>query len=111
MNKIKLSLVSLSTLLLPVLASAQVVDVHPTGIPGVSGGLPGVITSIENAAATVFGAIAVISFIIAGILFLTSQGAADKITAARQAFIWGIAGVVVGILAFSIIAIIGSFIH
>lgn len=72
--------------------------------------VPDIVRGVENAAAMVFGAIAVISFVMAGILFLTAQGEAAKITAAKSAFLWGIAGVVVGILAFSIIAVVGGLI-
>jgi hypothetical protein len=66
------------------------------------------IHGIEMAAGLIFGAVAVISFVIAGILFLTANGEPEKIKTARSAVIWGIAGVVVGILAFSIIAIVIS---
>jgi len=107
----KIALVSLSTLLLPVLALAQMETTAPGG-PGTSiGSLQQIIHAIENAAGLVFGAIAVICFIVAGILFLTAGGDADKVSAARSAFIWGIAGVVVGIIAFSIIAIVSSVIR
>ena len=58
----------------------------------------------------VFAAIAVLMFLIAGILFLTAAGDADKVKTARNAFLWGVAGVVVGIIAFSIISIAGSLI-
>lgn len=108
MNK-KIALVSLLALVLPVAALAQVINVQPSGIPPVSS-LPEIVNSLEMAAATVFGLIAVICFIIAGILFMTAGGNPEKVQAARSAFIWGIAGVVVGILAYSIIAIVGSVI-
>ena len=111
MKKVNLTLVTLGVLLLPVIAFAQIVGVQPVGIPAVTNGLQGIVTAIENAAATVFGAIAVICFIVAGILFLTAGGVPEKVQAARSAFIWGIAGVVVGIIAFSIVSIVASFIH
>lgn len=57
-------------------------------------------------AGLIFGAVAVICFLVAGVLFLTAAGDPGKLTIARAAFIWGIVGVVVGILAFSIIEII-----
>lgn len=110
MKKIKLTFVALSILLLPVMALAQMEQNAPGG-PGTSiGSLQQVIHDIENAAGLVFGAIAVICFIIAGVLFLTAGGVPEKVQAARSAFMWGIAGVVVGILAFSIIAVVGSMI-
>ena len=58
----------------------------------------------------IFAAIAVVSFLIAGITFLTANGAADKLKTARSAFMWGVVGVVVGILAYSIISVVGNFI-
>jgi hypothetical protein len=111
MTKIKLTLVSLTILLLPVLALAQMESNAPGG-PGASvGSLQQIIHDVENAMGLVFGAIAVICFLVAGILFLTAGGVPEKVQAARSAFMWGIAGVVVGIIAFSIIAIVGSMIR
>lgn len=96
-NLIILSLIAIVAIT-PVLALAQ---------PAVQiGSVTQLINRIQALAWQVFGIIAVICFIIAGILFLTSGGAPEKITAARSAFMWGVAGVVVGILAYSIIAII-----
>jgi len=74
------------------------------------GGIGDLVHNIEITAGFIFGAIAVIMFLVAGILFLTANGAPEKLQAAKSAFIWGIAGVVVGIIAFSIIAIVSSFI-
>ena len=107
----KLIFVSLSILLLPVLAFAQMEQNAPGGPGTTVGSLQQIIHDIENAAGLVFGAIAVICFIVAGILFLTAGGVPEKVQAARSAFVWGIAGVVVGILAFSIIAVVGSVIR
>ncbi|GEM_PF-1634771 len=102
MNKQKIltGLVSLTILAAPVLALAQ-----PTGQIT---NLCQLISKIQTIVWMGFGLIAVISFVVAGILFLTAGGAAEKIQAARGAFLWGVAGVVVGIVAFSIVAIIGS---
>ena len=111
MKKIKLTLASLGVFLLPVLALAQMQPNAPGG-PGVTvGSLQQILNAVTNAVGLVFGAIAVIAFVIAGVLFLTSQGDPDKIGKARQAFLWGVAGVVVGIIAFSIIAIVASIIR
>ncbi len=96
-NLIVLSLI-LTILVMPVLAFAQPPKTYTS--------LDVIIQRIQALAWQVFGLIAVICFIIAGILFLTSGGEAEKIQTARQAFMWGVAGVVVGIIAFSIIAII-----
>lgn len=54
----------------------------------------------------IFAGFAVLMFIIAGFYFLTSQGDATKVATARQAVLWGIVGVVVGLVAFSIPAIV-----
>ncbi len=110
MKNIKITIVSLSAILLPVMASAAIEGIAPGGYGGGIGSLSQLIHNLENAAGLVFGGIAVIAFIVAGILFLTAGGSAEKVQAARSAFIWGIAGVVVGILAFSIIAVVGSVI-
>lgn len=65
-----------------------------------------VVESVKTATWIIFAAVAVICFVIAGILFLTAQGQPEKLKTARSAFIWGVAGVVVGIVAFSIISIV-----
>lgn len=68
------------------------------------------ISSVLNVVWVVFAAIAVIMFVMSGILFLTSHGEPAKITTAKQAVIWGVAGVVVGIIAFSIVQIVDNII-
>lgn len=89
----------LAALALPVLATAQ-------GMPSGGASLEQLINGIKSAAWMIFGAVAVVCFIIAGILFLTAAGNPEKIVQARNAFLWGVAGVVVGILAYSIITIV-----
>ena len=111
MKKIKLAIVSASIMLLPVMALAQMETNAPGGPGATIGNLQQVVHDIENAAGLVFGALAVIMFIFAGVRFLTAGGEAEKVQQARSAFLWGIAGVVVGILAFSIIAVVGSVIR
>lgn len=106
MTKIKLALASLGTFLLPVVAFA-LNGTQPPGSTSIQD-LPSLVTKIENFVWIIFGCIAVVMFVVAGILFLTSQGQAEKIQNARSAFLWGVAGVVVGIIAYSILAIIGS---
>jgi FtsH-binding integral membrane protein len=55
---------------------------------------------------TIFGGIAVVMFVVAGILFLTASGDPEKVKSARNAAIWGVAGIIVGILAYSIVKIV-----
>lgn len=69
-----------------------------------------IIDNIITASWVIFGVIAVICFVIAGVLFLTAQGEPEKVKLARAAFIWGVVGVAVGIIAYSIISIVSSFI-
>jgi len=107
MKKIALSLASLSAMALPLVAGAQIGG-NP---PNISTDLVSIGNQIARGAWIVFTIIAVLAFIIAGVLFLVSGGDPDKITKARQAFLWGVAGVVVGILAFTIITVVSSVIH
>lgn len=57
-----------------------------------------------------FAGLAVIMFIVAGIMFITSSGDPSKITTARNAFIWGVVGVIVAIVAFSIVQIVSGWV-
>ncbi len=50
--------------------------------------------------------VVIVMFITAGFLFITAQGEPGKLTSARNAVIWGVVGVVVILLAFSIINIV-----
>lgn len=56
----------------------------------------------------VFFGVSIIMFVWAGILFLTAQGEPDKLTSARKAVIWGIIGIFIAILGFSITNIIST---
>jgi len=55
--------------------------------------------------------LAVIMFIVAGILFITSNGEPGKITTAKQAVIWGIAGIVVATIAFGIVNFVSAWVQ
>lgn len=70
-----------------------------------------IIPNIETTVWIIFGAIVIVCFVIAGVLFLTSQGSPEKLKTARSAFIWGVVGVVVGIVAYSILTIVSNFIR
>ncbi len=100
-NLIALSLIAV-ILALPVLTLAQ---------PGKSiNDIDTLVRSIKSAAWKIFGIIALVCFVMAGIFFLTAGGDAEKLTTARSAAIWGIAGVIVGILAYSILTFVESLI-
>lgn len=65
--------------------------------------------AVKEAVWIIFGAVAVIMFVVAGIMFLTAQGDSEKLKTARSALIWGVAGVIIGIIAFSITSIVATF--
>ena len=101
----------LSLILLGFLALPSVIFAQLTGIgsgPDIS--LTAIMHGAEYAAGFIFGSIAVICFVVAGILFLTAQGAPEKLKTAKAAVLWGVVGVVVGIVAFSVIALVEAMI-
>lgn len=100
-NKI-LALLSVAVLLSPVAAFAQIGGTPPQ----ISTDLTTLGNKIANAVWIVFTIVAVIMFVVAGIMFLTARGDPEKVAQARSAFIWGVAGVVVAILAFTIIQVV-----
>jgi len=101
-KKTLLTLALLGLVAVPFFASAQ---------PAVTiGSISQLITKLESAIWTIFGGLAVVMFVVAGIMFLTAQGDPEKVKGARNAFIWGVAGIVVAIMAYSIIAIVSSMI-
>jgi len=57
----------------------------------------------------VFALFALVLFVIAGMLFLMSRGDPDKVKTARTAFVWGIVGIVLALLAYSIVRILMFF--
>ncbi len=50
----------------------------------------------------VFVAFAIVMFLLAGIQFFTAQGDASKVADARNFVLWGVVGMVVALLAFSL---------
>ena len=64
---------------------------------------------VDVVAWPVFVTIVVVAFIYIAFLFITSKGEPGKIDQARKALIWGIIGVGVGVLAFSIQKTITTF--
>ena len=102
------SLTLLGFLALPAVIFAQFHDIAGTG--GATVDITTVMHGAEYAAGFIFGAIAVICFVYAGIQFLTAQGAPEKLKTAKAAVLWGVVGVVVGLAAFSIIALVTAMI-
>ena len=54
----------------------------------------------------IFIGLAVICIVVTGILFMTAQGDPEKLKTARASLIWGVIGIVVAIIAYSIETII-----
>lgn len=104
MKKIVVSLLLLSALVLPITAMAIPQQPDEGGI----GSIDELYITIGSIAWKVFVIVALIMFVIAGILFLTAAGNPEKIAQARNAFLWGVVGIIVGIIAFSIVAIVGG---
>lgn len=104
MNKIVLGLVALSVIAMPAIILAQVGGTPPT----IGTDLTSLGNKIVNAVWIVFTVIVVIMFVFAGVKFLTASGNPEKIQEARTAFLWGVAGVVVGILAYTIVTVVKS---
>lgn len=104
MKKIALSLATAAVALLPVMALAQTIGGNPPS--NFAPDLTTLGTIIVNQVWVAFTILAVVCFVIAGILFLTSGGDPDKVKNARNAFLWGVAGIVVGVVAYTIIAIV-----
>ena len=110
MNK-KFAISTLSIfLLLPIISFAQGPILFP-GTPPLTSTvdlytLAVLIASIIlNATWVISVAFVIVQFIIAGFKFLSAQGNPQKIDEARHAVIWGTGGIVVILLAFSILVI------
>jgi hypothetical protein len=56
----------------------------------------------------IFTTLAILMFVFAGFLFLVAQGQPEKLKTARTAFVWGVVGAVIAILAYTIRAILGG---
>lgn len=66
----------------------------------------GVASIILNAVWVVAVAFVIVMFVISGFKYLTAQGETGKVKEANQAIVWAVVGIIVIILAFSMISII-----
>jgi len=89
---------SLLVVLFPAISFANVGD---TTIEEIAQNLTGVFW-------TIFAGAVVIGFIYSGIIFLTSAGDPQKLEKAKKAFLYSLAGTVVGILGYGITELIKS---
>lgn len=108
MNK-KLIISSASALLLAL--PALMLAFSPGNVPNnVSVTIGGLVDIIFNILWPIAVAFFIIMFILAAFLFATARGDPEKVKQARDAVIWGVVGVVVALLAFSIVFIIRTMI-
>jgi len=99
MNKKLIALASVIAVSLPLVA----MGFNPGATPNsVNLSIQQIIDIVLNFIWPIFAGFAVIMFLVAGFLFLTSQGDPGRVATARLAVLWGVVGVVVGLVAFSI---------
>ncbi len=70
--------------------------------------IPGILNKVLGIVWPIFIGFAIIMFIVAGFLFLKAQGDPAETKTAQKAVMWGVVGLVVGVLAFSIPGIVKS---
>lgn len=110
MNKKLLIAYATTTLLaLPIIALGFDAGPVPEPIGGLSIG--GLIDVVFGIIWPIFVAFAIVMFIIAAFLFFTAQGDPEKVAQARQFVIWGVVGIVVAVIAFSIPFVIRNLIY
>lgn len=105
MNKKLIISSSLAALMvLPALTLAFNPGPVPNPVPGLN--VNQIIDVIFSILWPIAVAFFIIMFIIAGFLFATAQGDPEGIKKARQSVIWGLVGVLIALIAFSIVFII-----
>ena len=95
---------------MPILTFAQI-DIGTVQSPPLATGVPttnpvsGVMKNIINYVVwPIAVGVVIVLFIMAGMIFLTAQGEPGKIETARKAVTWGVVGVIIILISFSIIA-------
>lgn len=64
------------------------------------------LSKIADGVGTLIATLATIMLIIAGILYLTSAGSPERITKAKKALVYAIAGIAIGVAAKAIVALL-----
>lgn len=89
-----------------VVAATTKIDPNSIGIPNANVDENTVLQSILSMVFFLFGIVATITIIFAGIMYVTSEGNAEKTKAAKNAILYGVIGLVVTLLSFSIVGFI-----
>jgi ABC-type Fe3+ transport system permease subunit len=113
MKKIKLAVISIAALLgvmtlVPSYVGASPASqiqggVNQAGGSGQSSNLGAQVKIIVNILLYILGAIAVVMIVIGGIRYTTSNGDSSAITSAKNTILYSVIGLVVAILAYSIV--------
>jgi hypothetical protein len=116
MKKIVITLSSLALLLLVMGTPAQAIDVFPACSGGADPGSTvcaatsdklfgagGIWNRILETFTFIIGAVSVLMIIIGGIRYVTSNGEQNQITGAKNTIIYSLVGLVVAMLAYSIV--------
>ena len=107
MNKKVISLVMLvGFFCLASFVLAQTATIAP--LPGMPTNLPQLMGKIVMAVGTLIASLGTVMIIVAGILYLLSAGSPEKVGTAKEALIYAIAGLAIGLAADAIVAIITS---
>lgn len=77
-----------------------------SGTPTTLFGETGIFQKIVNIMLFIVGAVAVIMLIIGGIRYVTSNGAQDQVTAAKNTIMYAIIGIIVAVLAYAIVSFV-----
>lgn len=106
-KKIILSSTLAILLSLPVVSLGLVIPAPPGLLGGNLTGLASTVASVvTNILWTISVAFVIIMFVLAGFKYATAQSDSTKVSEATRAVVWGLAGTVVIILAYSIVSFV-----
>ncbi len=108
-NKKILGIIALAAITVPMLVAAQNPPILPEPTITTYGGVINVIKTATNWLFGILLVVAVIFLIYAAFLYLTSGGDEEKTKKARSYIIYAVIALAVGILAQSIVALVGNF--
>lgn len=99
MKKFLVSAGAMAVLIFPMAALAASGIIPDTGGLAPSGdtSIVELLTGLLKWALTILGVLGVLGFVLAGLLYLTAAGDADRIKTAKSAMIYAIVGIVVGL--------------